>query len=137
MDRSEVRHDVHPEVRHVVLAYQEVRHVIPEVRHDVRPEAYCYRSYCYNMHLDPGQQAPSCTSLPEEVRHVVLAYQEVRHVVPEVRHVIPEVRHVIPEVRHVIPEAFQVLPLHEQLLHPNKRLLRLDCLHLNNPVEHS
>ena len=61
-----VRHDVVPEVRHDVVP--EVHRVIPEVRHVV-PEAYCYRSYCYNMHLDPGQQAPSCTSLPEEVHH--------------------------------------------------------------------
>ena len=30
-------------------------------------EAYCYRSYCYNMQLDPGQQAPPCRGLPEEV----------------------------------------------------------------------
>ena len=41
---------------------------------------------------------------------------------------------VLLEAYQVLPEAYEALP---EAFHPNKRLLRLDCLHLNNPVEHS
>ena len=44
----------------------EAYEVLPEA-FQMFPEAYCCRSYCCNMHLDLGQQAPSCTSLPPEV----------------------------------------------------------------------
>ena len=90
-------------MRPCLRAYQALPEEVPSSEaFQVLPEAYCCRSYCYNMHLDPGQQAPSCTSLPSE------AYQ----VLPEAYHQSSEADHQSSEAFQMFPEAFQVLPLH-------------------------
>ena len=67
------------------------------------PEAYCCRSYCYNMHLYPGQQAPSCTSLPSEAFHQS----------SEEDHQSSEAFQMFPEAYEALPEAFQMFPSEE------------------------
>ena len=99
-------------------ALPEAFQMFPEA-YEALPEAYCCRSYCCNMHLDPGQQAPSCTSLPSE------AFQlEAYEALPEAYEALPEAYQVL--LLEVSSEAYQVLLLeaywHNSYLAPGQEV---------------